>query len=426
MPDYKRKRRSRFSSAPKINQKRINKESRFEDIKMTPQNSEIKGPNSSMRVVKGKKLEQKRRFKLFSKVLAVLVLVLLFCQIITPAGVFETVSNSLSLLGSGTYPAELESGNTVNVVSKGSYYYLLTDTEINAFSNSGKLVFSYAHGFENPVLKTSKTRALVFNQGGKQVLIFTLNGLQTNLTIDDEITNAAIGDNGTYALVTTSGNYAAAVSVYKKDNKMVYQWFSSQDLVNNVAVSPNGKKIAVATLSSKVGQYNSTISVLNFKSATPENQKEFANTVIYSLDTTSTKGFSLITSNGYNFISWNRFKVLEYKNEYNTVMFRTSNNGVLAVYNRESDKTDNRIAVFAKNGKLKKVLEFKGIITDIALLNGHIYCITDTKAYILDDDGSVLRSGECGFGVVRMAIIGQNAIAAITDNEINKIKLEQE
>lgn len=424
MADYKRKRRSKFAFAPKVNKKRINKKAQNNDIEMSPLESEIIAPKKKMRVVKGKKLEQKERFRVFMSILAVVVLVIGVFQVIMPAGVFETVSNSLALLGRGTYPTPLDSGSTINVVSKGAYYYVLTDTEINAFSNSGKRLFSYAHGFENPVLKTSKTRALVFNQGGKKGLIFTHKGLKKAFEDTQEIVNAAIGDNGTYALVTTSGNYAAAVSVYKKDGSRLYEWFSAKDLVNNVAVSPNGKKIAVATLSSNVGHHNSKISILNLKSATPENQKEFSSTVIYSLDTTSSKGFSLVTSNGYNFISWNRFDILEYKNEYNTSIFRTSNGGVVVVYNRESDRTDNRIAIFSKNGKLKKEMEFKGIITDIALLSGHIYCISDTKAYILGDDGKVVRTAECGFGVVKMAVIGQNAIAAITDNEINKIKFK--
>ena len=108
------------------------------------------------------------------------------------------------------------------------------------------------------------------------------------------------------------------------------------------------------------------------------------------------------------------------------IMFRAGNNGVAVVYNRESDKTDNRIAIFGKNGKLKQELEFKGIITDFALKNSNIYGISDTKAYVLNKKGKVLRSSDCGFGAIRLAPLGQSALAVITDNEINKIKLEQE
>ena len=425
MPEYKRKRRGRQKSAPKIVKKRIKKEPVLNDIPMEPSNNEYK-PKKNMRVVKGKKLESQRRLRIGMSVAGIIAAVLILCQLVMPAGVFETASNAVKLIGAGGYPISLESNDTATVVSKGSYYYVLSNTSLTAFSNAGKKIFTYSHGFENPVLKTSKTRALLFDQGKNDFLIFTLGGLETSKTLKQDIKNAAIGDDGTYALVTSAENYTAKVSVYAKNNELVYEWFSSEDLVNNVAVAPSGKKIAVSTIISKVGQYDSKVSVFNFKSATAENKKTFENTVVYTLDTTFSGGFSVLTSNNYIFIKWSNFKFTEYKNEYNTAMFRAGNNGVAVVYNRENDKTDNRIAIFSSGGKLKREFEFKGIITDFALRNGHIYCVSDTKAYVLNRDGTVMRSGECGFGAVRISPLGQNIMAVITDTQINKIKLTEE
>lgn len=425
MADYKKKRRSAFKSAPKVNKKRIKGNLPPENIDMTSAEEEYK-PKKNMRVVKGKKLETKRKLRISALIAVLVAIVLTVCELVIPAGLAETLSNMISVIGSGSYPASLESTNTVNAVSKGSYYYVLTNNSIAAYSNAGKKIFSYSHGFENPVLKTSKTRALVFGQDSNQALIFTLQGLKSTVDTKQKIKNAAIGDDGTYALVTSADNYAAQISVYKKNNKLVYEWFSSKELVNNVAVAPSGKKIAVSTVRSTVGSYNSKLCILNFKSATAEYERVYEDTVIYNLDTSFTGGFSVLTTNEYNFIKWSNFNTNTYKNDYNTAMFRAGNNCMAVVYNRDSDKTDNRIAIFAKNGKLKKEIKFKGIITDLGVRDGHIYCISDTKAYILDQDGKIIRSGECGFGAVRICPIGQNAVAIITDNTIGKIKLEQE
>lgn len=424
MPEYKKKRR-RLKSAPKVNKKRIKNSEISRDIKMISSEEEYK-PRKNMRVVKGKKLESQRRLRVTACAVGIIALILVLCQLIMPAGVLETASTAIRTIGGGSYPLNLESNDTIAVVSKGSYYYVLSNTSLTAFSNAGKKIFEHSHGFENPVLKTSKTRALLFDQGKNEVLIFTLGGLKFTKTIKQEIRTAAMGDNGTYALVTSAENYAAQVSVYEKNNELVYEWFSSEQLVNNVVVAPRGNKIAISTIASSVGQYNSKVCVFNFKSATPENEKLYENTVVYSLDTSFTGGFSVLTSNQYNFIKWSNFKQNEYKNEYNTAMFRAGNNGVAVVYNRENDKTDNRIAIFSSGGKLKKEFEFKGTITDFALRNGHIYCVSDNKVYILDNDGSVMRSGECGFGTVGVITTGQNIMAVITDNQIDKIKLEQE
>ena len=105
-------------------------------------------------------------------------------------------------------------------------------------------------------------------------------------------------------------------------------------------------------------------------------------------------------------------------------MLRESSKGALLVYNRENDKTDNRIVVISNKGDVKHQLQFNGIITDIALKNNHIYCISDTKAYILDMEGKTIRTADCGFGVVRFSVVSQNEIAVVTDNQINTIKFE--
>ncbi len=424
MPDYKKKHRSKLSKAPTPKKRNKRVLENTEDIKMSS-GAKPQQPSNEMRVVKGRKLAQQRRSRIILGTVAFLAAVFLLFQLLLPAGIFETVGNLFALIGSGSYPIEFESNDSLNSISRGQYYYLLTDTEIKAFSNAGKEIYSYAHGFENPVLKTSATRALVFEQGGTDAFVFDLNSLKSTVKTKKNIITASISDSGTYALVTHSDNYASAVSVYSKKNKLLYEWYSSDGTVNNVAIAPSGKKIAVSLFTSNVGQYNSKLSVLTFDSATPEFSKTYEGTLIYTLDTFSKRGFSVLTLEGYQFIKWSNYQLKEYSDEYTASMFRASSRGSVVVFNRESDKTDNRIAVFSARGELEYQFKFNGLISDIQLSHGHIYCISDTKIYIFDEQGNVIRSAECGFGAVRIAVIGTNSVAVITDNKIEKIKLEQ-
>ncbi len=426
MADYKRKRRSGFKATPKINKKRINKskDNTKQDIEMISQDKPK--PKRNMRVVTGKKLERKRRFKIFSIIIGLLISVLFILELCIPAGFIETLSNKFATIGSGSYPITMESSNTINAISKGSYYYVLTNSNVEAYSSGGKCIFSYSHGFENPVLKTSETRALVFGQNSDEVLIFTLSGLESTIETKEKIKNAAIGDNGSYAIVTNEETYAAKVSVYEKNNDLVYEWFSSKDLVNNVAIEPWGDKIAVSTISSDVGNYNSKLLVLSLESSKPELEKNYENTVIYALDTSFGDGFSVITANRHDYVDWSDYSVIGYSNEYTTAMFRSGNDGMAVVYNRENDRTDNRIAVFSDDGEFEREIKFKGVITDFTFKDGHVYVLSDSRLSVLADDGSIMRSADCGFGVVRICPIDQSSAAVITDNAINEIKLEQE
>ncbi len=421
MAEYKRKKRGALKSAPRFKKNKVKNRESVTNIEMRPQNAQ---KPQGMKVVKGKRLEQKRKIKLLTYTACILAVVFVICELIMPAGVFETLSNSFATLGTGKYPIELDSNDTVNVISEGSYYYVLTDKRLNAVSNSGKVIYSYEHGYENPVLKTSKTRALIFDQGKSKLSIFNLNGLQFSEDYKFEILNASISDNGTYALISNSSKYACEVNVYKKNGKLEYQWFSANEMINNVAVSKNGKKIAVSTLSSKVGGYNSKVSILNFKSANAEYTKEFENTIVYSIESSLAGGFSVLSENSYNYISWRGKNVTEYTNEYTANIQRNSPSGSVLVFNRESDKTDNRIVFFSKRGRKKAEIEFKGIITDITFKGNNFYCLSNTDLYVIDKEGKILGLATVGFGVQRITVNGQNRVAAVTDNTIVSIKIK--
>ena len=422
MPDYKRKYRSRFAAQPKADKHKMapkKNKIKYDEDEPTPRKK------GNFTLLRGKKAEIKKRWQVILAGILVVILAITICQIAIPAGIPETLSTTVSAMGTGEFPIEFESTNTNNVVAKQGYFYVLTDSEIKAVSNGGKVIFSYSHGFENPVLKTSSTRAIVFNQGGNDALIFSLKKLESAITLEDEIINAAIGDNGTYALVTTAKGYVAKVSVYKKSDKPVYEWFSANDMINNVAVARNGKKIAISTISAKVGGFDSKLMILNLKSANAEFEKQYNGELIYNLSTSFSGGVAVATSNTFDFVRWYKFKCETNKNDYNLQMLRESNKGTLLLYNRENDKTDNRIIVTNKSGKKKLEVKFNGIITDIAFKNNHIYLISDTKAYILDSKGEIVRTADCGFGAVRLVVVSQNEISVISDNQISKVKFSQ-
>lgn len=430
MPDYKKKRVSRIRSAPKrLKKSRIQKKNSApltDDIKMRPASRKRQtNTQNGMRVVKGNKLERRRKFKAFAGAAALIAVVLIVLELALPVGIGETLGNAVAVMGSGDYPIELNGTEVLDSVSKGAYYYILTDNSVSAVSSGGKTIFLKPHGFENPILKTSSTRALVFDQGGDTALIYNLSKLKTTFESKNKIITAAISRCGVFAVVTRSESYASTVSVYDKNSALIYEWYSSSDLVNNVAISPNGKKIAVTTLNSDGGKYKSNLYVLTFDSANPVFSESFEDTVIYGIDSTQRGGFAIVTKNKFEFIKWSKYERREYTNDYSISMLRAGSGGLAAVFNRENDRTDNRLAVFSTSGELKYEFSYSGVISDIEMSGGHIYCMSDNEVSILNNDGSVLRKADCGYGGVRMSVLGSYSVAVITDSGISKLDLKE-
>lgn len=428
MPRYKKKRRNKIFNSPKRSVKAPKREKASKDeIKMTSAKApRVKASKqNNMRVVTGKKLERSRKFKSFISVAAVVLVIVMIFEIILPAGVIQTVSNLTALIGTGSYPISLSGSQTLNVVPMDNYYFRLSDTNISAYSNAGKELFTEAHGFEKPVLTVSKGRALVYNQGGNQAHIYDLKECKATVETENEIICGAISDSGNYALATYSEKYASAVSVYNTRNKVIFEWYSAEDTVNNVAVSGNGKKIAVSTFDSSSGVFNSKVNIINYKSATPEHTKTYEDCLVYGLKSSNTGRFCVIKSNGIDFIKWSNYKLAEYKNDYTVSMFRANSSVNVAVFCRESDKTDNQIIIFSKSGKVKKTVRYKGVINDIQVKGSNIYCINDTEVSVLDFEGVIKHTANYGFGGVGIAVTAANTVAVVSDSDIERIKLQE-
>ena len=425
MPNYKKKKHNRFlGNYKKPISKKSKKNNSADDV---AQNEDYYEKSSNLKVVEGKRRERLRKFKIASFFVIIAVATVIILETALPAGIIKSADMAIKLMGKGEYPIELASTETKNVVTKGKYYHILGNTHIDVFSLSGKQLLHYEHGLENPVLKTSAAYSLVYDQGGTEVLVFDISDKVYSFVTKNPILTAAISDRGNFAVSTTSKKYAAQVTVYKLDGTEIYEWYSAEDMVNNVALSSNGKKLAVSVLNSGDGaNISSKISVLNFSSATPLYTESFKNTLVYRIESAFSSYFTVVTSNTVKTYKWSNFKLNSYNNDYSISFFKSYKNGYIAVFARENDKTDNRVVLLNKKGEKTADFTYRETISDISAQGKHIYCMSETVISVLDESGKTLNTVDCGFGGREICVLNSDFVAVISDNKIEKIKLSKE
>ncbi len=373
-------------------------------------------------MIRGNKTDKKSRFQKVLIFAALVIVVFVVLQCLLPIGIGEVVGNRFAAFGTGGYPREIYGTEILKVENQGYFYYVLTDSQLAAFSTAGKKIFSVSHGYAHPVLKCSETRALLYDQGGTEFAIYNLRGNIVTQTCDDAIQTAAIGRNGTYAIVNASNSYASSASVYNLKNKRLYEWYSAKDIVNNIVVSRDGKKIAVSTISTVSGTLSSKVCVLKFDSPNAVQTFDLEDNVVCSLEN-DTSGFDISTKNSCLRVSWNRFERKDYSSTEELYISRKTSSGNVLVFNRSSNRLDNHIVIFNHKGKKLKEFDFDGAINDIAYANGHIYCISETTVYLLDLNGDVLCRKNCEYGAERLAVLGSESIAVITNSQISRMVL---
>ena len=373
-----------------------------------------------LRVIKSER--RRKKHALLKSAVALLMVsgIMFLLSYVLPGGLADTAANILAGLGRGEYPIKLEDSMTIDVAAQGNGYYVLTSSAIYAYNANGKELFSHSHGFSSPVMTVSQSRALVFDQGGNTVSIYNLKGLKKTLTVKNKITTAAIGRNGSFAISVTGGEYTSTVYVYSKSGKNVYTWNSAKDIVNNAAVSPDGKKIALSLLNVSSGQFTTKLEVFGFNSADPLYTADFGEDIILSLRS-NTKGVGAACSSGYSFFTWRKYERSNFIVKDKTLnMYRISGNTTVLAFNRESDKSDNTVIYLSASGKKISEFAYKGTVTDMETSGGRVYFISDTKLSIYNKKGELIKSGDCDYGSERFAVTGAESAALVSDGEIKE------
>ena len=421
MPDYKRKKVNRFFKNKPKHKKA--EEKIVMDNKKSSKRSIL--PQDKIKIVRGNKFIRQQRTRFVAGFAVIVCIVLLILSVSMPGGLYENVVNYTAMLGHGSYPVSVSGGTVIDSVSGGSYYYVLTDTNIAAYSNSGKILFDELHGFANPVMKVSATRVMVYDQGGKLLYLYNLGGKIDTLDAQNEILAAAISDDGKIAVSTHASN-AFLATVYNKNLKQIYQWTSPNEIISDVLLHSSGKKMAVSTLNVVSGQYSSKVHIIKFnkESADPIHTLDLGTSLPLSISNNG-KGISIVCNDKYKFLHWAKFTTKEIALSGEINICRNTSNGMLLVFNLANNRNDNTIVLVSKKGTISSEFKTQGLVTDIQYNKGRVYLLSDTTVTIYNKKGKLLRYDETEYGTKKFAVTSSNAIAAISDNKIVKTNIDK-
>ncbi len=119
--------------------------------------------------------------------------------------------------------------------------------EIAMYGKDGSQLLYLVEKADDPALCASNKYALAYGIGGKRAVLLTSKGDSRVIKTEDPILAASVSDGGA-ALTTQSGGYKGVVTVYDTSGRAVYKWSSASAYVTAAAVSPSGKRLAVAGL----------------------------------------------------------------------------------------------------------------------------------------------------------------------------------
>ncbi len=379
--------------------------------------------NESFSVVRGsRKLKIKNRVISFA-VIALIILSVILIHFLTPTGLVESIHNKVSTLGKGELPATVYSQNSEQFLKYGDAVLTLNDSFFEVYSNNGKLMQAVSHGMSDPVLEASEARFLIYDRSRYSISIFNYSSKLYQTTFEHNIISAAISRSGSYAVVTDSDMYMNSVYVYNKNNKLVYTWNSATSYITDVAVSNNGKAIAVALVNAKGGIYSSSVYVLDFNSASPKVKYDYDGLI----SSVSVLNSNFVLANGTDKamllgISSNSMTEIAASS---VRYFTSASNGYSAVcHGRQNNEKDNTITVISKKGEITANIKADYIVSSISLSDRYIAVHSDKTIILFDVDGNEIGRITADTKPLFVAAVSKDFVLAIDNTRIYKLNLE--
>ena len=341
-----------------------------------------------------------------------------------PVGIVEYFGSKFASGGSGSgYDLSIFGGKPKYTLSDSGKYYVVTETSVNCYNEGGKVIFERSHAYTEPIIKVAETRYLLYGQGET---VITVSSLTDNLYVNNlekSIITAAISDSGCYAVAAKADGYDSAVYVYNKSNKKIYEWYSSGETVNALALSKDGKTLAVATVSVKDGNFSSNIYFFNFDSADAIMKSSYGDDIVYGLYESGAGRFCAVFSRDIEFIDYKKNTVKTNESDYSVTVVKNINNKFIVLRNVAANQDQSIIEIYKDNGELVSSFSVNNYITDFSFRSDNLYLLGISKVYKYDMLGSLCAEADVNYDALYVEAVSSDSIACVRNSVIEKINL---
>lgn len=324
-----------------------------------------------------------------------------------------------------TNGAVINNGNFTRIDSNLAF---ASDTHFTTLNNYGRTIYSAPQSYSSPVLVKAADcyLSLVYNLGGVE---FSVNSLDSNIhsgEAEDNITVAAISKSGVYALVTEKDGYLSKLYVYSKDNKQIYAYSFADYYITSVSLDSDGKSAVLSGISAHDGTQISAIYFLDFTKEEPVIFEEFTNNVIYQVAHLSDNYICIIGENAAYTLNVRKqsFNTTNYDGKTLTAFdVNTDTNNFVLSLSRSGDGRMCDIFTFSQTGVHRNTISTELMVTSLSSYKNRVALLSGDKAYLYSKDGMLISSKDAGLDPHCIVLYSTNDAYVLGVSEIRRLDL---
>lgn len=351
------------------------------------------------------KVKAKKSTAAIARTVAIVFVVLLLLFVATETfgvGTLSSMSDSLksfaaSLSNGEGYPYRISSSSVKDIDMMSTNLFLLTDTSTVSLDSTAKEVVKVNHTYATPAMSIQNGRAIIYDRGGYRYMVQSRTEKLFEGETDYKILTCDIGKSGNIAVATLSDDASGIVTVYSSNfSKTQFKWACYSEHIVDVALSDNGKYMAVAAIGAKDGEVFSKVYVFDFDYSKAIAVFDYPGTSMFDVEFS---GKDTVVAMGDNLKSVIKDKTERQDDiEFGTstlMRYSMSENGTSAVLLSEYGSSNmNILKLYDRNGKELFSEKFENTVKNI-YCNGNSICVLmDDKLIVYDMNGNETKKIE--------------------------------
>ena len=291
---------------------------------------------------------------------------------------------------STNFPYSIDASENVVLKNINNKICVLTPTTYTVLDSKNATVdYTFDHGFSNPVLVSSGIYSLIYDQGQNHYRLDTTSDAVYSEASENKILCADVSKGGTAVIATTSSKKLCEFNVYNKSLKNTCNIQLSEGYIIDIAISADGRKVAAAVVSSdnanlitKIFMYDVSKQALASQTDLPGGNVadiRFSGSALYVVGDT----YAGVVRGGEYKPSYEQGDIVTEYYDY------TASGELVLAFGGYTNSTENKIALIRPNGKVKRELDFNGVIKDISASGNVVSILTGNSV-----TGLAMSNGE--------------------------------
>ncbi|MEG0898529.1 MAG: DUF5711 family protein [Oscillospiraceae bacterium] len=336
--------------------------------------------------------------RVIARTIAIVVVVLLLLFVATETfgvGTLSSISDSMksfvsSLSRGDGYPYRISSSSVKDIDMIASNLFLLTDTSTISLDSTAKEVAKINHTYAQPAMSISDGRAVIYDRGGYRYMVQSRTEKLYSRETKEKIITCDIGKSGNVAVATLQKDSTGLITVYSSNlSKTQFKWACYSDNIVDIAISDNGKYMAVATIGASDGEVLSKVYVFDFEYSKAVAVFKYAGTSMFDVEFSSRDTVVAMGDNLKSVIKNKTEKQKDIKFGTSTLMrYSMAPNGNSAILLSEYGSTNlNILKAYDKAGNELFSNKFENTVKKIYCNEKSVSVLFENKVVVYNMDG---------------------------------------